>query len=75
MTTTPYQMAINNCAAELKRNEKRSMFERNTIDAFQMSEVLAIAFCTDKEKVISDIVAAVMKKCESVIHDGSENTP
>lgn len=48
-----YQFCIGNCANQL-RNQKP--LDPNSIDAFRMSEVLAIAFCKTKEDVLIDII-------------------
>lgn len=53
---TPYQMTINNCVAFLKREINKNPNKPPEINSFQMSEVLAIAFCMDKEKVMNDLL-------------------
>jgi len=54
-SVSPYQMTVNNVARYIKEHPAGT---NGSIDAFAASTVLAIAFCTDKEKVINDIVAA-----------------
>lgn len=53
---TPYQLTINNCAAFLKNEATKTPNNKSGINAFQISEVLAIAFCTTKEKVMDDLL-------------------
>jgi len=56
---TPYQMTINNCVAFLKKENGILPFSRtDKTTSFQISEVLAIAFCTTKEQVMSDLLKA-----------------
>lgn len=57
-SVTPYQMTINNCSDFMKREVEKSSKSRSDITAFDISEVLAIAFCTNKEKVMADLLAA-----------------
>lgn len=48
-----YSFCINNCKQSIKDSDKLSP---DNIDAFRMSEVLAIAFCKTKEDVLKDLV-------------------
>ena len=64
MTTTPYQMAINNVAAYISGPENMAALSRGdgtAMDAFTASSVLSAAFCKAKEEVIMDIVGAARK--------------
>lgn len=56
--TSVYQMAINNTAAYLGSPANRRGAEEYHLNAFQASEVLAIAFCKAKEEVIDDLIRA-----------------
>lgn len=55
---TPYRMAINNVANYIRSLDNRDRHGDCNIDAFQASEILAIAFCKLKEDVLADIVSA-----------------
>lgn len=62
--TTPYQMCVNNVASYI-RNQSRYDVEKaerdgdKSLDAFEASRVLAIAFCkASAEEVLVDIITA-----------------
>ena len=48
-----YKMMINNVKIHIKAKAPKDI---DYIDAFRISEVLAICWCVDKEKVIQDII-------------------
>lgn len=52
---TPYQMCINNIALYIRHTKDGSI---PSINAFDCSEVIAIAFCKFKEEVLADIIRA-----------------
>jgi len=54
MSISPYQMAINNVSSFIRSVENK--ISVLPITAFQCSEVLAIAFCKNKEEVVNDII-------------------
>jgi hypothetical protein len=51
-----YMFCIRNCVHQLKTCDKLGP---EAINAFRMSEVLAIAFCKLKEDVLNDIITCV----------------
>jgi hypothetical protein len=55
--TSPYQMAINNVARAI-RNQHLIGSEEPTVNAFDASEILALAFCKNKVEVLADIIGA-----------------
>lgn len=59
MPTSPYQMAINNTARFIQSPKNRDTgSEDPTINAFDASIILAIAFCKNKEEVLADLLRA-----------------
>ncbi len=62
MNTTPYQMAVNNVAREIRENAKANLNRPNNLakgpNAFDASFYLGLAFCKPKEEVIMDIIQA-----------------
>lgn len=61
MTTTFYQMAINNTASHINSPANRAKvlgtdLTEAPMTAFQVSEVLAIVFCKNKEEILQDIL-------------------
>jgi hypothetical protein len=53
-----YHFCIDNCCKSLRDNTQND----DTINAFRMSEVLAIAFMKDKEQVLNDILVKQLNK-------------
>ena len=48
-----YNMCINNLKSHI---EKHPGHDEDNLTAFEMSSVVAICFCKDKEEVISDLI-------------------
>jgi hypothetical protein len=55
-----YQLAVRNVARFIRKRATAPAGEYNSpfLDAFSASEVLAVAFCKNKEEVCNDIVHA-----------------
>lgn len=52
-TTSPYQMAVNNMAAYLK---KVNPLDEGAMNAFDLSAAAAVMFCKNKEEILADII-------------------
>lgn len=59
---TAYQMTINNCSHFLRA---QGINNKSGIDAFQISEVLAIAFGFSKESVMDDLIDSSKKALDN----------
>jgi len=63
-----YEMCVNNIARELSSYTGSERARRDGFNAFDASEVLAVAFCKSKEEVLSDIVGkGIGEKVRTVV--------
>lgn len=67
--TTPTQMLFNNAAVYLKNQNPENP---DAISIFQISEVLAIALCTTKEKIVAKIIQALTLSSKITLGKPSE---
>jgi hypothetical protein len=51
-----YKMCIKNVARTIRKQSTSDIVSGNSINVFQASEILAIAFCKSKEEVIDDLI-------------------
>lgn len=58
LSTSPYQMAINNVARRIQSSENRALADADKpcLDAFTAATVLSAAFCKDQNEVLHDLV-------------------